>query len=169
MRIECLLLQGSLQPLAENPAGVFPMFSPGAVKKQRAPRDTPPHYPSSAYAASRTLGFTQVIHVLAFVANTILSPHPTHIYTPVKRCYLQVPIFLGLALCSEAAKQGTPRDAKITYRALDSVSYASINLEHFRRQWSESKMVSQCGCQGGGGMGEGRIGSLALSDANYDI
>ena len=26
-----------------------------------------------------------------------------------------------------------------------------------------------CGCQGGGGKGEGRIGSLELADANYYI
>ena len=26
-----------------------------------------------------------------------------------------------------------------------------------------------CGCQGGGGIGEGRIGSLALADANYYV
>ena len=33
----------------------------------------------------------------------------------------------------------------------------------------ETETEQTCGCQGGGGMEEGRIGSLGLVDANYFI
>ena len=32
-----------------------------------------------------------------------------------------------------------------------------------------TKQKQTCGCQGGGEVGEGRIGSLGLADANYSI
>ena len=34
---------------------------------------------------------------------------------------------------------------------------------------TDSQTEQTCGCQGGGGVGEGWIGSLGLADANYYV
>ena len=38
-----------------------------------------------------------------------------------------------------------------------------------KQKQTHGRREQTCGCQGGGGEGEGRIGSLELADANYYI
>ena len=43
-----------------------------------------------------------------------------------------------------------------------------MNL-HMKQKQSQRHRKQTCGCQGGGEVGEGWIGSLGLADANYCI
>ena len=121
-RIEFLLLQGSHQQLAGNPAEAFPTFSPSSIRKQRvsgAPLFTTHlllmlHLGLSASPQS----FTSQPSWL-----TQFSPHTPFTSTPQSKTLL-----LGSspwsALCYEAAKQGMPRGGGIMYSTVDCVSYA---------------------------------------------
>ena len=42
-------------------------------------------------------------------------------------------------------------------------------IHSFKQKQTQKHREQTCGCQGGGGVGKGWIGSLGLADANYYI
>ena len=50
-----------------------------------------------------------------------------------------------------------------------NLKYDTNELIYKTETYSQTQRTDFCGCQGGGGLGEGWIWSLGLADANYYI